>query len=375
MIWTRERLETEWIREPMEAIGDRASSALSAFDCIERHLGADWLAAHSHRTQGVGPTLELILFGECLAAIETLHGFDVLVDKVRRGDSSALSEMKAVRMFKLMGDVEIELAPDLPVADAMKKPDFRVRHPGERWTYVEVTRPDMSDAAVAAKELLRRLNSVKQVRREFSLEIFLRREPDPNEEGALLAAAIDIADSEQFGTVDLPNLALITKQPFTGPVVTTVNHPGEDNKCPRFGVASGILGGDGTEPQRLVSVRMPFSDDRADAFLKREAKQLSKEEQGFIMMDMADSRSGMRGWNLLLRRRLQSNVHTRVGGICLFSNALELGSTHLHMLFEFLTVDNPHAAQPLPPWILEELQKLEAIDNAKRASPRGQQQS
>jgi hypothetical protein len=372
MLWTRERLETEWIRESMEAIGDKADTALIAFDCVEKHLGTDWLSAHRH-AQGVAPTLELILLGECLASIEALHGFDVLVDKVTRDDSSALSEMKALRMFKLMGEVEIELAPDLRVADAMKKPDFRVRRPGERWTYIEVTRPDISDAAVAAQELLHRLNSVKQVRREFSLEIFLRREPDPNEEGALLAAAIDIADSEQFGTVDLPNLAIITKQPFTGPVVTIVNHPGEDNKCPRFGAATGVLSGDGTEPQRLVSVRMPFSDDRADAFLKREAKQLSKDEQGFIMMDMADSRNGLRGWNPLLRRRLQPNVHTRVGGICLFSNSVELGSTHHHKLFEFSTVENPHTAQPLPPWILEELRKLEAIDNAKRASPRGQQ--
>lgn len=138
MLWTRERLETEWIREPMAALGDRAGSALCACDCIERHLGADWLTAQHRHAQGVGPTLELILFGECLAAIEDLHGFDVLVDKVIRGDSSALSEMKAVRMFKLMGDVEIELAPDLRVAGSMKKPDFRVRRPGERWTYIEV---------------------------------------------------------------------------------------------------------------------------------------------------------------------------------------------------------------------------------------------
>jgi hypothetical protein len=374
MPWTLEKLEAECIGAPMEALGDQAASALSAFDCVERHFGAAWIATRFLQAQGVGITLGLILLGECLAAVEPLHGFNVLVDKVRRGDFSALSEMEAVRMFKLIGDVEIELAPELLVASVAKKPDFRVRRAGERWTYVEVTRPDTSDAAVAAQELLQRLQGVKRVRREFSLEIFLRREPAPTEEPALLAAAIELADSERFETVDLPNLALIIKQPFTGPVVVPVNHPGEDNKCPRFGVATGILGGDGTEPQRLVSVRMPFSDDRADAFLKREAKQLSKDEQGFIMMDMTDAHVGMQGWVRLLRRRLQPNVHTRVGGICLFAKALELGAAGLHILFEFATVENSNAGQSLPPWILEDLRKLAAMDNAKRATPRGPQQ-
>jgi hypothetical protein len=283
--------------------------------------------------------------------------------------------MKAVRMFKLMGEVEIELAPELRVADSIRRPDFRVRRSGERWTYVEVTRPDTSDAAIAAQAFLHRLNSVKDVRREFSLEIFLRCEPAPHEEAALLAAAMDLADSERFETIDLANLAIITKQHFAGPVVSPINHPGEDNTCPRFGVATGVLGGDGTEPQRIVSVRMPFSDGRADAFLKREAKQLARDEQGFIMMDMADAHIGMQNWGLLLRRRLQPNIHTRVGGICLFTNALELGTTGLHTLFEFSTIENRHAVQPLPVWILEELRKLAAIDNAKRATPRDPRQA
>lgn len=371
MLWTREKLEADWIGGPIHALGDRAVVALSAFDSVERHLGAHWIATRHLQGAGVGPTLGLILLGECLSAVETLHGFDVLVDKIRHGDVSALSEIEAVRMFQLIGNVEIELAPDLPIGVVTKKPDFRVRRPGERWTYVEVTRPDTSEAATAAQDLLKRLQGVVRVRRQFSMELFLRREPNAVEESSLLATAIHLADLDCFETVDVPGLALITKQPFTGPIISPLNHPGEDNKVPRFGAASGILGGDGTEPQRLVSVRMPFTDDRADALLKREAKQLSKEEQGFIMMDMASTHTGMHGWGELLRRRLQPTVHTRVGGICLFVKATELGIDGPVLLFEYSTIDNPHAAQPLPPWILDDLRKLAAADNAKRASPRG----
>jgi hypothetical protein len=129
-----------------------------------------------------------VFLGECLAAIEGLQGFEALVEKVRTGDLSGQSEMEAVLLFRRMGDVEINLAPQLPVGTATKKPDFRVRRGDERWTYVEVTRPDTSDAAVAAQTLLQRFQAVARVRREFSLEIFLRREPNTTEEQALLVS-------------------------------------------------------------------------------------------------------------------------------------------------------------------------------------------
>ena len=373
MPWTREKLEAEWIGAPLDALSDRAAKAISAFECVEKRLGADWLATRHLQGSGIVPTLGIVFLGECLAAIENLQGFELLVEKVRSDDFSALSEMEAVRMFRLMGGVEIELAPELPVGAATKKPDFRVRRAGECWTYVEVTHPDVSDAAIAAQELLLRLQGVARVRREFSLEIFLRREPTTTEEQAILAAATGFADSERFETIDLPQLALITKQPFSGPVVTPLDHPGEDNKCPRFGAATGVSGGDGTEPQRIVSVRMPFSDDRADAFLKREAKQLSKSEQGLIMMDMKATRSGIQSWVSLLRRRLQPNLHTRVGGVCLFAKGIELAPPSFQLLFDFATIDNPHAHQTLPRWILEEFRKMAITENAKRAVPRSLQ--
>jgi hypothetical protein len=371
MPWTCARLEAEWIGSPIEILGDSATSALRAFDCVEKHLGVDWLAARRLHGWGPGPTLDVVLLGECLAGVDTLHGFEILLDKVRTGDDSGLSEMEAIRMFRRMGDLEIELAPELLVGTAKKKPDFRVRRSGERWTYVEVTKPDTSDAAAAAQKLLQRLQDVMRVRREFSMEIFLRREPTMTEEKAILTAAIGLADSDAFETLDLPKLALITKQLFTGPIVTPINHPGEDNTVARLGAATGVVSSDGTEPQRLISVRMPFTDERADAFLKREAKQLSKDERGLIMVDMKNAHSGMKRWDLLIRRRLQPDVHTRVGAVCLFTSGLELGRTGVQLLFDFKTIENPHATQPLPQWILDEIRKMAAADDAKRTARNG----
>jgi hypothetical protein len=372
MSWSRQRLETEWIGAPINVLGDRATAALTAFECVERHLGAEWLVArHLRGPTGPAPTLGLVLLGECLAGIENLQGFDLLIEKIRAGDISAQSEIEAVYLFRLIDDVEIELAPDLLVGTAMKKPDFRVRRGREPWTYVEVTRPDISEEAVAAQNLLQRLLDVVRVRREFSLEIFLRREPTAIEEQDLLLAARSLADSDTFEILDLPHLAIVTKQPFAGPFVTPLNHTGEDNTCPRFGGVTMLIGGDGSEPQRIVSARIPFSDDRADSFLKREAKQLSKGERGLIVMDMTSSQNGMSGWDVLLRRRLQPSIHTRVGGICLFTTGLESGTTaSLELLFDLIAIENLNAAQPLPGWILDGFRKLALAEDLKRTVPR-----
>jgi hypothetical protein len=369
MPWTRERLESEWIKAPISELGDRASIATSAFDCVEKHFGPEWLSVRNLQSTGIAPTLNVVLLGECLVAIENIKGFDFLVEKVRANDFSALAEMEAVRMFHLMGGVEIELEPDLVVGISTKKPDFRVRRAGERWTYVEVTRPDTSETVEDARKLLKRLQSVANVKREFSLEIFLRRDPNATDEKALLLAATTLADSDKYETLDLPDLALITKQPFTGPIITPIDHPGEDNSRPRVGTATGIICNDGTEPNRLVSVRMPYSDDRADLFIKREAKQLSKSEQGLIMMDMTKSNAGMKYWKSFLLRRFQPNVHTRVGGVCMFSSGIELGYTGIHLIFDFVTVENIHATNPLPGWIFEELKNIATVENAKRGAP------
>jgi hypothetical protein len=230
-------------------------------------------------------------------------------------------------------------------------------------------RPDTSETVEDARKLLNRLQIVANVKREFSLEIFLRRNPNATEEKALLLSATSLADSDRYETLDLPDLALITKQPFTGPIITPIDHPAEDNSRPRVGTATGVICNDGTEPNRLVSVRMPYTDDRAESFIKREAKQLSKIEPGLIMMDMTKSNAGMKYWKSFLLRRFQPNVHTRVGGVCMFSSGIESGHTGIHLLFNLVTVENKHATNPLPGWIFEGLKNIATVENGKRSVP------
>ena len=55
-------------------------------------------------------------------------------------------------------------------------------------------------------------------------------------------------------------------------IIVVGSHAGEPNVS-RVGAAAGVFGGD--EPSRHISVRMPFADERAEAFMTGEARQLS----------------------------------------------------------------------------------------------------
>lgn len=131
-------------------------------------------------------------------------------------------------------------------------------------------------------------------------------------------------------------------------MVVPADHPGEEIG-PRFGAAR-LIGGAG-EPTRQVVVRMPFSDQRAEKFIHREAAQIPEDAPGLIMVDMTNTRSGFRAWEPLVRRRFQPAVHTRVGGICLFASGIVLGQTSLACHSDTSVLINPHAKIALPSWV------------------------
>jgi hypothetical protein len=60
-------------------------------------------------------------------------------------------------------------------------------------------------------------------------------------------------------------------------------------------------------------VRMPFADQRADDFLRKEARQLPNDAPSLIMVEMSRAPGGFRSWEPILEGRFQPTVHTRVG--------------------------------------------------------------
>jgi len=286
--------------------------------------------------------------GQKLEVIEDMTDPKRLLDRIQDGDPSAEGELTAIYLLRSRNPgVTAELYPKVGEREA----DFRVRAPDEQlWTYVEVTQLRESEAHDGARETMERIaEAIKPIRLAFALEVFLRRIPTQLEIGEILAKVPELCSRSGKHREELSNslgfLSLNQSEP--GEVVTHA-HAGEETVS-RLGMARGITGPG--EPQRHISVRMAFSDDRAKAMLDAEAPQLAKDAPGLIMAGVGRAIGAMKTWEPLLLRRFQPEMHTRVGGVCLWFGGLFATSKGEDQLLECKLIVNPYARFPLPVWI------------------------
>jgi hypothetical protein len=238
--------------------------------------------------------------------------------------------------------------------DGNRKCDFRIQQGAGPWVYVEVTAPDTSDAQARIQTLLQSVcDKVAAVKNPFALEVFFHREPTDDELGEVVAAALNFCSADQSTAetmikTEMPSgmgLLILNQHP-AGQVV--IDGHGEEN-VPRLGMARAIIGPG--EPNRHVSVRMPYADQRAERFLTSEARQLPIDAPGLIMVEMGRASGGFRSWEPTVRRRLQPAMHTRVGGVCLFTSGLVWTEHGEASLFQTKLIANHHAKTALPAWI------------------------
>ncbi len=284
--------------------------------------------------------------GRRLAVLDGIAGTAELIDHIQRGDDAAEAELTAIFLIRSHRmTAQVELYP--PVGNRVA--DFRVRDGEAAWTYVEVTRPDWSEATERARIVLDRVAAlVTDIKTSFALEVFLRREPAEEELGQLLQTLPRFCNQKGVRQEELPaGLGLLLLNESAPGLIVTGDH-GEEIR-PRIGVARAIAGP--AEPHRHISVRMAFSDERAEAVLTTEARQLPKGTPGLIMVGISRVPSAFKSWEPLLRRRFQPQMHTRVSAVCLFGGGLLLTQTGEAWLPQTKLLLNPHATLPLPAWI------------------------
>jgi hypothetical protein len=131
------------------------------------------------------------------------------------------------------------------------------------------------------------------------------------------------------------------------------NH--DETYTPRLGKAGAIIG---SEEQRHILVRWPFTDTRAEAFMTSEARQLPTDTPGLIMIYTSGNTGAMKAWRAIIERRLQPRIHTRVSAVCLFSSSLRSTNNGEDWLIACELIPNHHARHPLPTWISEQFERF-----------------
>ena len=122
---------------------------------------------------------------------------------------------------------------------------------------------------------------------------------------------------------------------------------------PRLGLAAVEMKGG---KRKHLAVRYPYTDQRANQFLDSEARQLPPEFPALVMLDVAQASGAMKAWEPLLRRQFQLSIHTKVGGVCLFSGALHFLPEGVASVVWTQVVLNQHATHPAPEWLVRSLE-------------------
>lgn len=346
-----EEIERDW-----GATGPFPEIIVDAFERAEKILGQDWVSSTRRvsggQVMGPGPLLTVVSMGGRLTALENVKNAEKLIAKLRKHDTSAEAELTAMYLLYIRNKkAKIEYEPSNRKGG---KVDFRIRVTGKNWTYIEVTRPNISETRERLTAILSLITGlVREIKREFALEVFFQREPDDDEVEELLDSIRQFCCYSSKKRQEVSNLALLILSDVIPGQITPYQEP-EEHATPRLGAAQVIVGKD--EPRRHVVARVPYSDKRANSFLHREATQLPEDYPGVIMVDVSGEPTAFSSWGVCLTRRFQPGIHTRVSGLCLFAPQLMPLNDGLMWIPNVQLYINPNARLDLPSWIASSLE-------------------
>jgi len=363
MPWTWEEINSVWYRVPLATELPAAEEWVALFNVVDRYFGREWLDEQrvhgGAESWGPGAVASVLSQGKRLQCLDGVAGTATLIEKLRRQEPAAWAELTAIWIVT-SDDAAVELEVEPPLPGSRRIPDFRVRHGDGSWTYVEVTQPQSSKEQKHADKVLADLTGLlNTVHKQYALEVFLRRMPSRREIEHIRARVPLLVRSDGADVEELPDGLGTLFLNDTEPGMITTNDHGEESR-PRLGRAN-VHWEDG-KTQRHIVVRLAFSDDRADAFLKKEAAQLVKSAPGLIMIDTTGAPGGFTSWESLLRARLQPSLYTRVSGICLFRSGMFSTNTGVAWEAETRIVANPHTQLRLPEWITSNIGRNRPVD-------------
>ena len=280
----------------------------------------------------------------------------MLLDRLRRGDELADSELTAVYLCRAAGSIEIELAPGLNERLGARVADFRLRRGDDPWTYVAVTAPDFSATHPDAERAMHQLGGrLGELPTGTAAEVFLRRAPTLEEQVRIGDELVRLSREGGTQVRDLPGLCLLLLNQGPPGVIHLDDH-GEP-PTPRIGLIKSETTGEGAT--KSIAVRYPYTDERAEDFLRKEARQLPQDAPGIVMIHAGRATGATRKWAAVLSQRLRPAQHTRVGAICIFHGGIVPTAAGEDWVPETVLISNAHARHPVPDWLLARLSSFE----------------
>lgn len=353
-----EELHRDWLAGGRVAVSPE--DVVRAFRRVEGQFGRQWVEATRVRQEIVhrGPqsVLSIITLGRELELLQDAKNANGLLARLRRRQPSASAELHAIYVTRSgASGTELELEPQVVIGDRSRAADFRVRRSSGDWIYVEVSQPQESDAQADVRAHLQRLTSiVDECDGSFGVEVFLARDASSSEVERIAAEILDTHRNGIVGAVELPDQLGTLYWNQQSPGNLTIDCHGRPY-TPRLSTMAVTLK-DGAH--RHVAVRWPFTDERAERFLRNEAAQLPAEAPGLVMLQTSGAVGAMKAWRGLLEPRLGPDRYRWVSGVGLMSAGVYNTDGGEEWRAQVKLLVNPHATHSLPHWLRDQLSRF-----------------
>jgi len=309
---------------------------LTAFVWCEGTLGEQWIDRSSGGRAITDPYTVAAVWHSASVAIGIPGGSQLLQKlgpNLRAANLSVLAELQWIAHFARHG-AEVVIEPEVPVGTRRRRPDLAVTGLGPK-LYVEIASPAFGAQCARCMGKVQRTLSAIDAATDRHVEVYLFREPS-EEEVEQVAQCLKGAAN---GAYSMGNLAM---------AYVSASHeerlvdfaPAVAEQRPVLVAAELAMEG-GNVTRRTV--KLPFSDDGARAFVRGEAIQLPPEGPGLIVLDLSAPAGRLQFWRDAVIRYLHREAHTRVSGICLSKVGNSFDGVHV----EADLVLNPRAAVPL----------------------------
>ncbi len=337
-----------------------ADEITRTFNVVATHFGREWVeetrTLNGAVETGIFPTLRIVALGHRLDSLSGVANSEPLLTKIRNRDVDAKAELTALHLLRFGNpNLQVELEPTVTANGRRPRPDFRIAPHGGDWLYVEIKHPHASQAQTAVSLGLSQLTGlVNGCVGSFALEVFLRRDPTSSEIAQITSLIAGGHQDLSVRRFELPaGLGTLYWNEQAPGMVTLDNH-GEPYR-PALGATSVVMGSD---EHRHITVRWPFTDERACTFLDTAAKQLPKEAAALVMIQTSDAVGAMKAWRALVEASFQPNIRTRISGVCLFRSGFRATDTGGEWRSEVKVIRNPHALISLPEWVTRQMEQF-----------------
>lgn len=215
MTYSWNEIEQDWLGG--SAVATAKEDIVDAFARVERILGREGVERCRSRPsiRGTMPTLTVVDLGHQLCSLDGMINASKVITKLNAADDSAFAELRAIHLLTAgsIDALQVEAEPDVIVNGRTKRPDFRIRKPGDPWSYVEVTRPDIADAERELSKSKAPLFALLEIARPFALEIYLRRDPSTKEVQRIFNRARELCARDDQYTEEIEGLGFFSSQP------------------------------------------------------------------------------------------------------------------------------------------------------------------